>query len=230
MANRRSVAIVWGSIGALLVLIAVPLARPMTAAWRCLWLHDHAARERAVVLHKFDENGRFALQIEEGPNAGTACTAGTSQAIFDATSLGDRLEVVSVEWKPGRCELVTTIEASAHLLWWMSAVVGAVVAGLLVFGAALTRSFTRPAHPPRRMEAEPRDVRCPSCGKQMDEGYVPVLAGLHWRRLGEPLGLPHALSGMPGTVGWRGRPRLHAFRCVPCEILTVQYGNPPQPR
>lgn len=78
------------------------------------------------------------------------------------------------------------------------------------------------------MPVEAREVRCPACGKVMDEGYTPVLAGLHWRTLGAPVGLPIVLRGLPGTVGRRGRPRLHAFRCVPCEILTLQYGAPPK--
>jgi hypothetical protein len=79
------------------------------------------------------------------------------------------------------------------------------------------------------MQADPREVRCPACGKAMDEGYVPLLSGMSWRRIGEPIGLPHALTGMPGTVGRRGRPRLHAFRCVPCEIVTLQVGLPGAP-
>ena len=91
---------------------------------------------------------------------------------------------------------------------------------------ALTRTFTRPAFPARRMAADPAEVVCPACGKRMDEGYVPPLAGLNWRTLGQPIGVPHALGGLPGTVGWRERVKLHAVRCVPCEILTLQYGKP----
>lgn len=52
------------------------------------------------------------------------------------------------------------------------------------------------------------------------------MAGIHWRQPGQPIGLPHALRGLPGTVGWRARPRLHVFRCVPREIVTFQYGDP----
>ena len=65
-------------------------------------------------------------------------------------------------------------------------------------------------------------------GTQLAEGYVVLLAGVHWREPGQPIGMPHALGGLPGTVGWRGRPRLHAFRCPSCEILIAQYGIPPR--
>lgn len=40
----------------------------------------------------------------------------------------------------------------------------------------------------------------------------------------EVVGLPHALAGLPGTVGWRGRPRPHALRCAPCQVITLRYG------
>ena len=97
---------------------------------------------------------------------------------------------------------------------------------LVLLGSVVTRSFTRPVYPARRMRVSPGDVRCPACGKAMDEGYLPILSGIHWRKLGDPIGLPHALQGLPGTTSLRTRPRLHAFRCTPCEILTLQYGEP----
>lgn len=225
MAPRRKLLAIWLAIGVLLALIALPLARPMATAWRCYWLYENADRERARVLHKLDETLSLALFIEEGPHADTSCLADTSRAVFEAAEIGDRFEVVAVDWKPGDCELVSTLENSRQFLWLVTGVVAALLAGLTGLGVFLTRGFTRPVLPPRRMEADPCEVRCPACGKQMDEGYVPLLAAISWRKFGEPIGLPHALRGLPGTVGrWR-RPRLHAFRCVPCEILTLQCGE-----
>jgi hypothetical protein len=227
MEPRRKVPILWCVIGALVAVLLLPLYGPLRTAWSCYRLHDNGEREQARVLEKLEEHGSFALLIEEGSHAGDACTADTSKAIFAATERGDTLEVVYVDWKPGTCELSSTIEASAQLLWILFAGLAFVIGSLLAFGLFLQRSFTRPAHPARRMAVDARDVRCPACGKAMDEGYVPLLSGVHWRRPGEPIGLPHALAGLPGTVGWKGRPRLHAFRCAPCEILTLQYGDPP---
>jgi hypothetical protein len=226
MKPRSQVLGVWLVLGTLAALIAVLLWRPMLVAWRCYRLHENGVREQAEVVHKL-ENATLALLVARGPHAGQACTADTSSAIFDATGTGDVLEVVVLDEKPGECELSSTIETSAQLLWIVSGGVGLLLAGIFALGVWLTRSFTRPLQPRRRMACDPRELRCPACGKQMDEGYLAVLAGIHWRRLGQPIGLPHALAGLPGTVGRSARPRLHAFRCVPCEIATFQYGEPP---
>lgn len=215
---------IWLGAAAAVAAVMIPLWGPLRVAGHCYALHDGAEREQAQVVGKL-ENGSFALQLVEGSHAGQSCTAGTSGAIFQATEPGDVLEVVVVTWKPGECELGSTIEASGRVLWLLSGVLVALVSGIVLLTAGLTRSFTRPAHPARRMQADPRAVRCPACGKAMDEGYLPLVGGIHWRRPGEPVGLPHALRGLPGTVGFRGRPRLHAFRCVPCEIVSFQYGE-----
>jgi len=58
----------------------------------------------------------------------------------------------------------------------------------------------------------------------MAEGYLPLLAGVHWRGPDDPVGMPHALRGLPGTVGLRTRPKVHAFRCEPCEVVIFRYG------
>jgi hypothetical protein len=227
MTPRSKLLTLWLVLGTLAAVIVLPIAGPMRVAWQCYWLHENGVREQAEVLHKL-ENATFALLIADGPHAGEACTADTSLAIFDATEVGAVLEIVRLDWKPDECELSSTIEASAQLLWIISGGLGFALVGILALGSFLTRSFTRPAHPTRRIEVDPRDVRCPACGKEMDEGYLPILSGIHWRKLGEPIGLPHALGGLPGTVGWRGRPRLHGFRCVPCEIVTFHYGERPR--
>jgi hypothetical protein len=126
------------------------------------------------------------------------------------------------------CELAATVDASETLRWTVTGTLALALLALGALGLFLHRSFARPVRPDRRMDVDPSAVPCPACGKAMDEGYLAVLSGLHWRAAGQPLGLPNALSGLPGTVGWRGRPRLHAFRCVPCEIATFQYGEPPR--
>lgn len=224
--ERRNVWIVWGVVALLLAPMLAFSWRPLSIAWSCYWLHQNAAREQARVLEKLPDRAVFVLSIEEGPHAGQACTADTSRASFDETREGELLTVVYVEWKPGECELESTIEASAWVLGSFIALLGFVALLLVALGAFFHRSFTQPQAPVQRMPVQPGEVRCPVCGKLMDEGYVPLLAGLHWRKLGDPIGLPHALHGLPGTVGWRSRPRLHAFRCVPCEVVTLQYGDP----
>jgi hypothetical protein len=223
--RRRKVCWVWLGVSLVILAIAVPLWRPMQRAWTCYQMHASGEREQAEILHKLDHD-TLALRITRGSHAGEGCTAGTSGSLYQAAELGDVREVVYVDWKPGTCELASTLEASGHLLWLLTSLLAVLALGLLWLGIFLTRTFTQPGVPARRMQADAREVRCPACGKAMDEGYLPLLAGMHWRRPGEPVGMPHALRGLPGTVGWRGRPRLHAFRCTPCEILTFQYGEP----
>jgi hypothetical protein len=213
MTPRTKVILLWSVLGTCVAAIALLLARPLAVGWQCYWLYEYGDRQQAVVLHKLD-NATFALHIKQGPDAGESCTADTSLNIYEGTEVGDTLEVVRLESKPGECELTTTIYASAQMLWIISGGVGLVVVGLFALGGVLTRSFTQSVVPKRRIEIDPREVRCPACEKRMDEGYLAVLSGIHWRNAGEPIGLPNALSGLPGTVGWRGRPTLHGFRCV----------------
>ena len=60
----------------------------------------------------------------------------------------------------------------------------------------------------------------------MEEGYLPLQAGVPWRKPGEPIGLANAFHGLPGTVaGLCKRPRVHAYRCEPCEVVTFRYGR-----
>jgi hypothetical protein len=116
------------------------------------------------------------------------------------------------------------------VLWFVSGGLGLLLLMILGFGIWVHRSYITAGLPQRRMEVDPGAVQCPVCGGKMDEGYLPLLAGMHWRLLGEPIGLPHALSGLPGTVGWRGRRLVHAFRCSGCEVITFQYGDSPAER
>ncbi|MBW2542472.1 MAG: hypothetical protein JRF15_10300 [Deltaproteobacteria bacterium] len=229
MAPRSKQLCIWLAISALVALIAIPLWGPMRIAWHCYQLHENAAREQAEVVEKLP-NETFALRVIDGPHVGEVCTADTSVAIYDATEIGESLEVVYVAWKPGECELSSTVEASGWIIWFMVAVIGSILAGLIALGVTLSRSFTLPVNPKRRMRADPAEIRCHVCGEAMEEGYLPLVSAIQWREIGEPIGLPHALKGLAGTVGWRGRPRLHAFRCSACEVVSFQYGKPSDDR
>jgi hypothetical protein len=229
MTSRSKQLWIWLVISALAALTVIPLWGPMGIAWRCYWLYENGIREQAEVLKKLP-NATFALRIVDGPNAEEVCTADTSVAIYDATEIGESLEVVYIEWKPGDCELASTIEASGWIIWFVVAVIGSMLAGLIALGVTLSRSFTRLVNPKRRMRVESGEVRCHVCDEPMEEGYLPLVSGIQWRKAGEPIGLPHALKGLAGTVGWRGRPRLHAFRCSACEIVSFQYGKPSDDR
>jgi hypothetical protein len=198
----------------------------MIAAWSCYERHADATRADAELLEKL-EGGDLLLQIATGSEAGTACIAGTSSRHYGALEIGDHLPVFYRDEIPGECTLESTLRNSLILLWALTGLIGAVILVIVVFGAAIHRSTVTPGQPQLRMEVDPSAMGCPVCDRKMGEGYLPLLAGIHWRELGEPVGLPHALGGLPGTFGWRGRPRLHAFRCTACQLITFQYGRPP---
>ena len=95
---------------------------------------------------------------------------------------------------------------------------------LALMGILLEQSFGRATTPDVRFDR--RELPCPRCGATMGEGYLPLLAPLHGREPGQPVGLPTVFTGLPGTVGWSGRPRVHADRCASCEVVTLRYGKP----
>lgn len=225
MSGRSRTLCLWLLLGALGLAIALPLWVPLRRAWLCYRQHDAGDRARGELVKKL-KPATLVLVLQTGPQAGHACTAKTSRAIHAAAEPGETFAVVTREDRPGDCVLESTLTASAWVLWSITGGLGALGLGIVGLGLFLQRSFTRPGVPQRRMNAGPGPVSCPVCDAPMAEGYLPLVAGVHWRDRGEPLGLPHALAGLPGTVGWRGRPRLHAFRCAGCEIVTFQYGKP----
>ncbi len=221
MPPRRRVLLLWGVLGLLAAAILLVAYRPLAAGFACYWRAARGEPGRAEVVGKHEEVG-LILELRSGSRAGTSCSAGTSSAIYRETRTGDVLDVVVLPDRPGECELVSTLEASAAVLWGVTGLLLALLLGIGLLGVFLQRSFARVPAPTTRLDVA--EVRCPRCGAPMIEGYLPLLAGLHWRVRGQPVGLPHALAGLPGTVGWRGRPRPHAFRCAPCQVITLRYG------
>jgi hypothetical protein len=219
MVRSNRVGRLWLLLALAAAVIAAPLARPMASAWRCYARHAQAERTTAQVIAQ-PEPAMWVLRVASGPNAGASCSAkpGTETA-----APGESLEVVYLADR-AECVPVSTVERSKALLLALTSGLACVLFLLVGIGLAVQRGLARPGVPKRRMEVDPGAVVCPACGGKMAEGYVLLLAGMHWREPDEPIGLPHALAGLPGTVGWRGRPCLHAFRCASCEILVVQYG------
>ena len=120
--------------------------------------------------------------------------------------------------------LVSDVEASRALILALAGM-GIVFVLIGIWLAVFVhRSFAqRPSLTSRFREGT--RMACPGCGGSMEEGYVMPAGGLHWRGGDEPTGMPTLMGGLPGSVGWTGRPRLHAFRCQPCQIVTLRYGR-----
>jgi hypothetical protein len=227
MERRSKLVALWALMGLLVALIVGAMARPMMTGWRCYRMHASGEHASAQLVEKLG-NARLLLQIESGSQAGSACTASTSARHYRALRLGELLAVVYRTERPGECVLAATLENSAALLWSLTGAIAVIVLLIVWAGISAQRSFFAPAFLTSYLDVDGKDMKCPQCGGEMAEGYLALLAGLHWREIGEPIGLPHALGGLPGTVGWRTRPRLHAFRCKKCSVVTFKYADRPR--
>ncbi len=216
---------VWVLLGILAAVIVGVMAGPLGIAWRSYDLYANGVHAGAEIVEKvggFD----FQVRIASGPRTGHECRVSPSAAIYDAKEVGDLVAVVIPPDEPDDCLLEATLEASGLALAVVAGMTGMLLLLLASVGVFVHRSYreadvTLTSH----LDVDAKDMTCPSCGAEMAEGYVAVLAGLHWRAIDEPIGMPHALSGLPGTVGWRGRPRLHGYRCDSCCVVTFKYGK-----
>jgi hypothetical protein len=224
MTPRRRILLTWLVAGLALAGLAAAAARPLAVGWRCYALHARGEHVHAAVVSKL-EPPQLVLRILDGRAADQVCTTKTSFGHHAALREGDVLAVVYDRERPGACELEATLVNSLVVLGAMSGGIGLAALAVLVVALFVHRSFSRPGYPSTHLDAEGKAILCPACGAEMAEGYLVPLAGLHWRRLGEPVGVPHALGGLPGSVGWRGRPRLHAFRCAPCGVVTFRHAD-----
>jgi hypothetical protein len=228
--ERRSQLItLWALLGLLAAVIVGSVARPLMMGWRCYRLNADGEHASAEVVEKLS-GSTLLLQIGGGSREGNACTAGTSVKHHRALRAGDTLAVVYRTERPGECVLVATLENSAVLLWSLSGAIAIILLLILWAGVVAHRSFGAPPFLTSHLDADAKDVTCPQCGAEMTEGYLALQSGLHWRAIDHPIGVPHALGGLPGTVGWRVRPRLHGFRCEACSVVTFKYGDRPAPR
>ncbi len=59
----------------------------------------------------------------------------------------------------------------------------------------------------------------------MEEGYIPVVCGINWRRKDQKIGLPTIFTGLPGTVWWNPfkRPNLPGYHCPKYHIIIFLY-------
>jgi hypothetical protein len=219
---------IWLGVATLSLLVLLPVWNPLLRAWRCYADYAGAPQAQVELIEVLEENhGLF--HFVDGARAGQPCSIRASYWSSANATPGDRFRVAYLDQRPGECVPVATLENSQILLWVISTLLILVLLPVLGAGFWLHHSLRKIGVPQRRMEIDPGGVVCPVCAGKMAEGYSPLLAGIHWRDAGQPLGLPHALSGLPGTVGWRGRAIVHAFRCPGCEVLTLQYGKPGHP-
>ena len=223
MRYDKAKVLIWGSAIALSLLMAATIGPSLFKVWQCYGLANAAEREVGAVIGKHESVGLvFAFGAQ--PNANESCTAKTSKKVFESAQIGDTFEVVRKPGRSDQCYLTSNLALSGIILAGLSGLTLIFIALVLGFAWFAQRSFAGvPELTAEFAEEESASVSCSGCSSAMDVGYIVPFGGIHWRDADQPIGLPTALGGLPGTVGWRGRPRLQAFHCTACGIVTFKY-------
>jgi len=170
----------------------------------------------------------FIVKFDTESGENIKCRFGVSKTTYDSISRRDQLRVIYLESSPEHCSLPNSV-STLYVLSLSVIVIGFLF--LLIFIGFLFyvyRSFKKPKNPESlttELIVNKDQVNCPECGKSMVEGYMPTIGGVSWRDRDEPVGIPTLLSGLPGTTFWFKRPKLHAFHCKNCNIITFKYGR-----
>jgi len=158
------------------------------------------------------------------------CSFPVSKLTYDVLVRRDELVVSYLPSDPSVCTLPDSLSASRTILMSMMAVSGVLLLLAAGFTVHVYKSFRNPdpGNPvglTTELDLPPGLPRCPHCGEGMAEGYIPSSAGIPWRDRDDPVGMPTIASGLPGTKSFLKRPRLHAYRCPDCSIVTFKYGG-----
>ncbi len=220
--NDRLRRVVWAVATLLGLAVVLVLWVPGQRAYHCFadWTSGQMAEAEIVSVEA-------ATGIELRFEDGELCLAPFGVSSIDEFAAGDRIEAVRRADRPGICETRATIEAARSLLVSVAAGVVCILLAIGLMARVIARSLTQVPQLTTRFEL-PEETEgtaaCPRCTKPMDEGYLPLRAAIHWRRLGAPVGAAGAFGGLRGTMSLRKPPRVHAFRCEPCEVVMFRYG------
>ena len=156
------------------------------------------------------------------------CDLSVSKTAFDSFDKRDELLVVFNPSKPDECSLPFNIELNYYILLSIMGLSFLFLLITLGFAYYIYKSFKKPTADKlvaTTTKLDLENINCPKCGLAMTEGYLPPIGGVSWRDKDDPVGIPTILSGLPGTTFWVKRPKLHAFHCKDCRIITFKYGD-----
>lgn len=181
-------------------------------------------------VSKSSDNHRFLVGFVTENGMEATCSFSVSKNTWDVIGRRDELSVTYLPDDPSQCTLPHSMEINRLLSFSLIGValfLLIVAAGFFVY---IYRSFKRP--PPDKpvqltthLDLSGQGSECPRCGEPMTEGYMPTVGGVSWRDRGDPVGIPSMLTGLPGTAYLIKRPKLHAYRCEDCRIITFKYGK-----
>ena len=228
--NRKQI-LLWAAIATVAASIVLALGIPTSGLWRCFVAFNNGERAVGEVV-SIPEDGPAVVRFGDVENP-RSCVVGRGD-LPEELAAGDSLAVVLDARYPERCTTEEALSAVQSALTGLAAVVVSLLLGLVLVGLRVQRSLSQPrpltserVRESARSRAD-ASLACPNCEKPMTEGYLPLVAGIHWREKDEPAGLPHALGGLEGTVGWPRPASLHALRCEACEVVLFRYGKRPR--
>lgn len=173
------------------------------------------------------DNHHFLVSYTNSTGNEFFCKLPVSKKRYESHDPGDVVSVAYLPADPGKCMLVSEIEFNYSLL---SIIISLglffILLGLL-FIVYIYSQYKKPdsaGSPFLTTSFENDRILCPECGTPMEEGYIPVTGGITWRERNESTGIPTIMSGLPGTVFWYKRPKLHAFRCRNCRNVIFKHG------
>nr|NIS74064.1 hypothetical protein [Deltaproteobacteria bacterium] len=175
------------------------------------------------------ERHHVRVELNGGIVHPSFCQFGISKEFYDTMPVGIRVPVTFLPDEPEKCKLTASISGTQNILFIGMSLSAFML--LIAFGAFyyVNRSYKRPGPENPNVlttEMELKDpMQCPQCREKMIEGYMPMGFGIHWRKIDHPVGIPNIFSVLPGTIFWFKRPKLHAYHCETCKIVTFQYGN-----
>jgi hypothetical protein len=184
---------------------------------------------RTSITSASDDHRIFvSLKLPHGISS--ICSFRVSKYTYDVIAKCDTLNVVYLPDDSSKCSLPDSLEINRLLLICLIAAAVSLLipsAGLIFY---IYNSFRKP--PSDKPVPLTTDIGiaeggldCPKCGAHITEGYMPMIGGVSWRERGDPVGIPTMLNGLPGTAFWVKRPKLHAYRCETCYIITFRYGG-----
>jgi hypothetical protein len=233
------------SLGILVIVIAlwVPFTYGEIFLFNHRLLNDGVIEEAQIVskgvlmngelvwkeLSQTSEDHQFQVKIISSGGEVNNCQFGVSESLYDIYPLGSAIPVAYLSEDPQKCkryESITGIQRTLSFGIGISAFMMLIAFGSLFF---VSRSYKKTGPGDSSsfatdMELE-EGVRCPKCNVEMTEGYLPMGGGIVWRNIDQPVGIPTIFSGLPGTAFFGKRPKLHAYHCGSCKIVTFKYGK-----
>jgi hypothetical protein len=238
---------IWFPVALVLIIITIALWFPFKYGYA--FIYNHRLLKKGVVEHarvvkkgimvnkelvwatetRPSSDHQLLVRLSKAGIEPVICQFGVSKSLYDDTSPGERISVMFLTEEPEKCKLYYGIDGTQKILmagFGLSSLMIFIAFGSMFF---IRRSYRRPgpgnsSYLTTEMECE-GDLYCQQCSEKMAEGYLPMGFGIHWRSINHPVGIPNIFGVLPGTMFWLKRPKLHAFHCEKCRIVTFKYGK-----